>query len=172
MPRNYRLGRRQASVDRTASSILAATRELVAERGTQNATIAAIAGRAGVSRLTVYGRFGSKANLLAAVLPQAPPSTGDDLRKHLERTTSTWAGDPALFRNLPAADRLNEVPRQIAERLATDDRLRPGCSLKEAEDVIGALSSFATFDHLYKDGRRSIGAVVEILMRLAAAILA
>jgi hypothetical protein len=62
--------------------------------------------------------------------------------------------------------------RALAERLAAADQLRPGCSLKEAEDVIGTLTSFATFDRLYKDGRRSASAVAEILMRLVSAILA
>ena len=62
--------------------------------------------------------------------------------------------------------------RALAERLAASGQLRPGCSLKEAEDVIGALTSFPVFDRLHKDGRRSSAAVGEILLRLAAAILA
>ena len=49
--------------------------------------------------------------------------------------------------------------------------MRPGCSLKEAEDVIGALTSFGVFDQLHQDGRRSPASVADILMRLAAAIL-
>ena len=173
MPRTYRLGRRQASVDRTATSVVRAARELIAERGTRGVTVAAIASRAGVSRLTVYGRFGSKANLLAAIAPVATWTVTGDLRQHLEQTTAAWAQEPALYRNLPpGATRSTEAPRLIAERLAADDRLRPGCSLKEAEDVIAAVSSFATFDQLYKDGRRSGAAVIEILMRLASSILA
>jgi hypothetical protein len=51
------------------------------------------------------------------------------------------------------------------------DELRPGCSIKEAEDVIAALTSFEIFDRLYKDGRRSPAAVAEILARLASGIL-
>lgn len=65
-----------------------------------------------------------------------------------------------------------DAARHIAERLAATDRVRPGCSIKEAEDVIAALSSFAVFDRLHKDGRRSPAAVADILLRLAAAILA
>jgi hypothetical protein len=64
------------------------------------------------------------------------------------------------------------VSRQLAERLAANDELRPGCSIKEAEDVIAALTSFAFFDRLYKDGRRSPAVVAEILARLASGILA
>jgi len=60
----------------------------------------------------------------------------------------------------------------LAERLAAADLLRAGCSIKEAEDVVGAVTSFVVFDRLYKDGRRSQAAVVEILMRLASTIVA
>jgi hypothetical protein len=62
--------------------------------------------------------------------------------------------------------------RALAERLAAADQLRAGCSIKEAEDVIRAVTAFAVFDRLYKDGRRSQAAVVEILMRLVSTILA
>ena len=67
-----------------------------------------------------------------------------------------------------------DVPglRPLAERLADEDELRPGCSIKEAEDVIAALTSFAVFDRLHRDGRRSAAAVTEILGRLAGGILA
>src|SRR5260370_912687 len=72
----------------------------------------------------------------------------------------TAAGGPAALKD-----------RALAERLASADQLRPGCSLKEAEDVIGALTSFDVFDRLHQDGRRSSSAVADILMRLAGAIL-
>jgi hypothetical protein len=87
-----------------------------------------------------------------------------------------WATDPALFRRLPelglAESGSPGADHSLAEQLAAADQLRPGCSLREAEDVIGTLTSFATFDRLYKDGRRSAIAVAEILLRLASAILA
>jgi hypothetical protein len=60
----------------------------------------------------------------------------------------------------------------LAERLATHDQLRPGCSVKEAADVIGILTSFAVFDRLHQGGRRSTSAVAEILMRMAGEFLA
>ncbi|MGA8921934.1 MAG: hypothetical protein WB682_02230, partial [Candidatus Dormiibacterota bacterium] len=70
------------------------------------------------------------------------------------------------MRGEPEADRL------LAERMAAADRLRPGCSIKEAQDVIGVLTAFETFDRLHQDGRRSAAAVAEILMRLGGGILA
>ena len=176
--RAYRLGRRQASVDQTASSILAAASELVAG-GASQLNVGAVARKAGVSRLTIYNRFGSRAGLLEALAPHrrlSPPPPGDArdaLRQHLQQACSAWAANPALYRNLPAADREdNEACRALAERLAAADALRPGRSLKEAEDVLTALTTFAVFDRLHKDGRRSAAAVGEILMRLASEFLA
>ena len=175
----YRLGRRQASVDQTASSILAAASELVAGGHASQLNVGAVARKAGVSRLTIYNRFGSRAGLLEALAPHprlsAPPpgDARDALRQHLQQACGAWAANPALYRNLPAADREdNEACRALAERLAAADALRPGCSLKEAEDVLTALTTFAVFDRLHKDGRRSAAAVGEILMRLASEFLA
>src|SRR5690349_10799904 len=172
MPRSYRLGRRQAAVDRTYNAILDAARQLVTELGPAP-SVGAIARRAGVSRLTVYARFGSRAALLHALAPSLADHGGSDLRHHFERVCAAWAENPALFRHLQADDSGGAgAPRRIAEQLAASDALRPGCSVKEAEDVIAALGSFPVFDRLHKDGRRSPAAVTEILMRLAGAILA
>jgi hypothetical protein len=97
------------------------------------------------------------------------------LRDRITAACGVWSSDPALFRALPAmtspGDPAATKDRALAERLASADQLRPGCSLKEAEDVIGALTSFAVFDRLHQDGRRSSTAIAEILMRLAGAIL-
>ena len=174
--RAYRLGRRQASVDRTAETILTAARQLVAEGDA--ISVGAVARRAGVSRITIYNRFGSKSSLLQALIPHqrpVPEATGDAreaLRLHFEKTSAAWATSPGLFRNLPRVEQDADVHLRAAEALAAADALRPGCSIREAEDVIGALSSFAVFDRLHKDGRRSPAAVSDILMRLTGAILA
>ena len=184
MPRNYTLGRRQGAVDRTRLAILAAARELVAS-GAATLSTGAVARRAGVSRITVYNQFGSKAGLLRELATGArsraggeapePADARDQLRKRITDSCALWSSDPALFRRLPQIGDLEiETPnddRALAERLAAGDLLRPGCSLKEAGDVIGAITSFAVFDRMHKDGRRSQAAVVEILMRLVSTIL-
>lgn len=139
-----------------------------------------MAARAGVSRLTVYHHFGSRAGLLDALAP--PPAPGpelpaadplDFLRGRITGACSRWSADPALYRHLPARGRQGEpdADRGLAERLAAADRLRPGCSIKEAQDVIGVLTAFETFDRLHQDGRRTPATVAEMLMRLAGAIL-
>jgi AcrR family transcriptional regulator len=189
--REYRLGRRQAEVDRTRFRILAAARELVSELGPE-ASVGKVAKRAGVSRITVYNQFGSKAALLEALSAEAGPppagvATGDpasDLRLRIEQACAAWAADPRLHRQLAgralgaagvahgaAGVVINERPdHALAVRLAAFDRLRPGCSIKEAEDVIGTLTSFAVFDRLHKEGRRSVTAVAEILLRMASGL--
>ena len=183
-PRTYRLGRREEAVKRTRAAILAAARDLLASAGSSGLSAGAVARRAGVSRITVYNQFGSKDGLLRQLAAGAqrersqavkPADVRDELRHRIVESCVMWASDPALFRGLPgAATGELETPgedRSLAEHLAAAGELRPGCSLREAEDVIGALTSFAVFDRLHKDGRRSTSAVAEILQRLAAAIL-
>ena len=175
MPRSYRLGKRQPAVAATAHSILTAAGELVREGGTLS--VAAVARKAGVARITVYNRFGSREALLQALAPRARQvearqhSGRDALRRHLELVCERWAADPGLYRHLAEIES-GEDARLLAEKLAADDALRPGCSIREAEDVIATLSSFAVFDRLHRDGRRSAPAVADVLMRLSSAIVA
>jgi AcrR family transcriptional regulator len=183
-PRQYRLGRRQEAIDGTRSAILAAARQLVAEVGLES-SVGDVAERAGVSRITVYNQFGSKARLLEAVAADAGPERTpaaasdsdplDELRRRIDGSCAAWASEPGLHRQLHRHGRgqgpESEPDRALAERLAAGDRLRPGCSIKEAEDVIGIVTSFPVFDRLHKDGRRSTSAVAEILMRMASPVL-
>jgi AcrR family transcriptional regulator len=184
-PRSYRLGRREDAVGRTRAAILAAARTELASGDTASFSVDAVARGAGVSRITVYNHFGSKAGLLrelaggvrvtGAATPAGTAEPRDELHRRIDAACASWSTDPVLFRRLPAEVTAHlEAPghyRVLAERLANSGQLRPGCSLKEAEDVIGALTSFPIFDRLHKDGRRSPAAVAEILRRLAAAIL-
>jgi len=181
MTRTYRLGRRQPAIDRTLGSILAAARELVAEQPAAEVSVASIARRAGVSRITVYNRFGSRAGVFGALTPPRtlPAPRVEDpheaVRAFLRAATAAWSANPGLYRHLPAVHQVSTEPdevRALVERLAASDALRPGCSLREAEDVIAAICSFAVFDRLYRDGRRPASAVADVLMRLASGILA
>jgi AcrR family transcriptional regulator len=168
----------------TRARILAAARALVAGSPVGLPSVGAVAAAAGVSRLSIYHHFGSKAGLVAALAtearsverarPEGPlPAPADRLRVRIEEACARWATDPALFRHLPAAAEPAEADadRQLALSLVEADLLRPGCSVKEAEDVIGVVTSFAVFDRLHHDGRRSTSAVIEILIGLAGAIL-
>ncbi|HEY4889420.1 MAG TPA: helix-turn-helix domain-containing protein [Candidatus Dormibacteraeota bacterium] len=185
--RPYRLGRRQADVDRTRSAILSAARQLVSELGPES-SLGKVARRAGVSRITIYNQFGSKAGLVEALATELAPGRrglpaddvgadpSDELRRRIEQACSVWAADPDLYRQLQgrAREQSHEsaTVRALAERLAAGDLLRPGCSIKEAEDVIWILTSFPAFDRLHKSGRRSPSAVAEILLRMASGVMA
>lgn len=192
--RQYRLGRRRSEVELTRSRILAAARHLVSELGPES-SVGKVAQRAGVSRITVYNQFRSKAGLLEALAAEAgrPPAGTvlgeteadpiDELKLRIERACAAWAANPRLHRQLASrglgapggalgagggsSRERSDDDHALAERLAAHDRLRPGCSIKEAEDVIGILTSFHVFDRLHKDGRRSVTAVADILLRMA-----
>jgi AcrR family transcriptional regulator len=174
--------RRRALGSRSRAGILAAARRLIAGSDALP-SVGSVAAAAGVSRLTVYHHFGSKHGLfesMAAVWradegeanDSRPESAVSLLRGRIDAACARWARDPALFRRLPsAAETVPGAARELAERLGAADQLRPGCSLKEAEDVIAVVTSFAAFDRLHGDGRRSTSAVAEILGRMAAAVL-
>ena len=177
MPRAYVLGRRKAAVDRTAASIVAAARIELERAPVQALSIGAVARRAGVTRATVYNRFGSREGLIRALLPSAgaPGPINKDPRDAVHdffaSRCARWAASPTLFRNLASPDDTDGA-RRLAEELGRVDRLRAGCSIREAQDVLATLGSFPVFDRLHQDGRRSTSACTEILVRLAGGILA
>lgn len=162
----------RGTAERTRRSIMIAARDLL-RAGGKEPTVGEIAGRATVSRLSVYHHFGSRAGVLEAVASDArSPRPAADLHELIAGAVANWATDPPLFRRLAAAATIDSGPlHEVAVSLAAADRLRPGCSLKEAEDVLGVLTSFAAFDRLHQDSRRSTQAVTEILMRMAGSIL-
>ena len=69
--RPYRSERRREQAEQTRARILDAAGELFVEGGFAGTSVAAIAGRAGVSAETVYQAFGSKPALLDALVRRA-----------------------------------------------------------------------------------------------------
>jgi len=70
-PRGYRSPLRAAQAARTRASILDAAGALFMEKGWAGTTIAAIAGKAGVSNETIYAAFGNKAAILQQLIADA-----------------------------------------------------------------------------------------------------
>jgi AcrR family transcriptional regulator len=68
MARAYQMTARAESAERTAASILSATKELFATKAVADITLADIAARAGVTVQTVLRRFGDKDSLFAAAI--------------------------------------------------------------------------------------------------------
>lgn len=90
--RSYTLKRRAQRQDETRARILDATVELHEELGPRNATISAIAERAGVQRLTVYRHFSDDTALFMACTahwlarnPPPDPAIWRDVRGPAER---------------------------------------------------------------------------------------
>ena len=73
-PRPYRMQQRLAGMDATRARIVEAARETLA--GEEHFTLDAVARRAGVARLTIYDRFGSREALVEAVFDDLAEAGG------------------------------------------------------------------------------------------------
>ena len=118
--RKYTKRARAAGEERTRASILSAALELWAEIGPAETTIAAIARRAGVQRLTVYRHFEDDANLVVSAWavfterhppPDAAawatlPSPTKRLRRALRTVYEYYAGSAPVLAHV-----LHDAPR-------------------------------------------------------------
>jgi AcrR family transcriptional regulator len=199
-PRRYRLGQRQAAVDQTRARVLAAARELLmASGGFAGFTIDAVAGRAGVARMTVYYQFGSKVGLLEALCDSLAarggmeqlagafrqPAPLDALAEFVAVFGRFWGSDRLVTRRLHGLAALDPDFEQVL--LARQGRRREGLgvlvrrlaeqhgrpapeALEEAVDVLHTLTSFESFDSL-AGPTRSPEQVVPLVQRLVRAAL-
>jgi AcrR family transcriptional regulator len=194
-PRRYQLGKRAAAVAETRARIVEAARAVFSEDGFHRAAVDEVARRADVSRATVYYQFGSKLGLVAAVLDDIERSGGlerviasaglpdavEATRRSFEEGSRFWAADHVLVRKLiglaaadPATRRLVQerdrnrltLVTRLAERLAEQRRLRPGCSVEEAVQTLWLLSSFEAFDQLHPGHALDADAVAALLFQL------
>ncbi len=173
--------RRTRTSDVTRSRILDAARDLAVEQDFSAFTMEAVAERAGVSRLTVYYQFGSKADLLEALLDhlagrgrvdrlpeafrEADPLVG--LSRFIEVFCGFWASDPVGIRRirgwatvapeLDAARGRDAWQRQGLEVLLGRIRQRYGKPTREelpwVADVLHALLSPESYEKLAVAGR-------------------
>jgi AcrR family transcriptional regulator len=86
----------RADAVRNRERVLAAARELFAERGVENVTMEEVARRAGVAKGTVFHRFGDRSGLALALLDDEERAIQDAL----------LGGEPPLGPGAPALDRL------------------------------------------------------------------
>src|SRR5438105_8171177 len=193
--RAYRLGKREAAVRRTAEEIVAAAYRLFSAGGFHNVGMEEIAEAAGVSRGTVYYRFGSKRRLFEAVIQY-----GDDLGGGAELFEAFQAEDAleALQRSLVAGFRLYAFERdfiakafwlgetdadigsameakegarrfamtQLASRLESQGRLRPGVTAEDVFETLWLLTSFQAFDVMFKGAGLAPEAIAERFFQL------
>jgi AcrR family transcriptional regulator len=191
--------RQDAQPSRTR--ILGAARELLtAEEGFAGLNIDAVARQAGVTRMTIYYQFTSKAGLLEALfddlaargrlaerLPAAhqQPDPLDALAELITAFVDFWSSDRLVLRRLRSLaaldpdleqavrardERRREQLRSIVRRLA-DQRGGPAAEASdETVDILHTLTSFETFDTL-AGTTRSPADVAPIVNRLARAAL-
>ena len=132
-PRPYRLGQRGAAMEETRARVLMAAWELIlGEDALAGFTLESVARQAGVTRMTVYHRFGSKRGLLEALfddmgrrgrlgerLPDAfaRPDALEALQAYIEAFCDFWESDRALNRRLRGFAALDqEFAAAIASR--------------------------------------------------------
>jgi len=194
--RRYVQRRRAETAKQTRERILAAARESLRSGLLGAVRVDDIARAAGVARSTVYVLFESRAGLFDALasdlleragfariqaafgLPDARAALLESLRAAAE----VYAGEAELARAIltlasidpdaAAAVRRFERGRwpgmqALAGRLGGEGHLRDGLARSEAAEILWVLTSFATFDQLYRERELSTDATADRLIRLA-----
>jgi AcrR family transcriptional regulator len=194
--RRYVQRRRAESAAQTRDRILAAARASLRSGPLGAVRIDEIAREAGVARSTVYVLFGSRAGLFDALatdlLERAGferiastfrlPDARDALLESLAAAAQVYATEPDLARSIltlaatdpdaAAAVRRFEHGRwpgmrRLAGRLETQGHLRSDVSRDEAAQVLWILTSFGTFDQLFRERGLSAAATAQRLQAMA-----
>jgi AcrR family transcriptional regulator len=137
--RRYRSERRQEQADQTRARVLDAAEAVFRQRGYERASIAAIAGEAGVADETVYAHFKNKRTLLGELVQRA-----------------VRGGDP---RPVPEQD----TPRALAAVTDQREQLR-----LFAADIVLRLERAAPLVAIVAGASRSHPELAELLTRLHA----
>jgi AcrR family transcriptional regulator len=190
------MGKRAVTKAATRQRILDAAEELIVESGVHDTSLQAVARRARSTRATVYHQFGSREELLLAVMNEALDRADvREVRKALQHRDAAqamrgmiraacrfWAGEYALFaqmRGLAAIDpgmavvvEAKEGVRRghmtnLAYRLEEQGCLRAGCSQRKALDTLLFVTSFEAFDELYGRAKMAPEAVASMLVDAA-----
>lgn len=197
-PRPYRLGRREADAEKTRARIVAAARRLLlSPRGFAQFSIDAVAREAGVARMTVYYRFGSRRGLLQGMFDDLAARGGIGklrdafrnpdpiaaLSEFISVFTRFWSSgrlvirrlhgqgviDPALGEALrEREERRREGLRVLVQRIAEKEGRPNAAAFDDVVDTLFTLTSFETFDSLARGKRRSAD-VMALVQRLALA---
>lgn len=179
-PRSYDAPQRRADAEATRTRILEAARALIGGKGDlEGFSMETVARKAGVSRMTVYYQFQSKAGLLEALadhlaarggmsrlrlaFTEADPEVA--LRRLVETFVRFWASDRMTLRRLRAMAVVSpsasagprnrdawrrEAVATIAGRFAGRRRVP-----ESVIDLLTTLTGFETYDALAGAGRSS-----------------
>lgn len=173
---------RTEQVERTRQDILRAARDVIVARGYHGAGLDQVATAAGLTRVTVHRRFGTKAGLLDALAGDLAVRSGVVPAVRAARRSADpavacagtaralcrlWAADPDLMRRLVGLAAVDpELAPVVAGRerwrhrqvdgcvraLAAAGRLRAGITTRAALATARAVTSFPTWDELTGPG--------------------
>ena len=122
--------------DQVRAAVLAATRDLVAERGPDGFSVRDIAGRAGVNHALVHRHFGTKADVLeqvlaveaeavvTAVAESGLPTSGQAPGEVVARLLDVLAGRPTYWRAMVHA--VLDAPEAVTPGTASTTELFSG----------------------------------------------
>jgi AcrR family transcriptional regulator len=187
---------RAESAAETRRRVIEVTRELLARAPLQSVGLPEIAAEAGVARSTIYLAFGSREGLMLAVAEDLLERGGfarigealrdADVVRGFERSMRVamelYSQEHAVGRALlslaavdrdasSAAARLDrgrrEAMRRLAERMRAEGVLRKEVTVDEAADVLWVITSFDTFDQLYRGRNLSPADVGARLLAMA-----
>jgi AcrR family transcriptional regulator len=181
-PRPYRLGLREKAMEETRARVIAAARELIlGEDALAGFSLDAVARKAGVTRMTVYHRFGSKRGLLEALFDTmgARGSLGERLsevfsqpdplaafRGYIDIFCDFWEIDRVMNRRLRGFAALDEefaaaiayryerrhhAIEFLLSRLAKEERAASATISEEQVQTVLALTGFEFYDVLAGD---------------------
>lgn len=180
--RSYRADtRRTDRAGATRRRITDAVAALMAEGAFHESTVEQVAQRAGVSRATLYGHFGSRLDLIDGICERfdenpallaireavGAPDPDSAVTGTIANAVAFWSSEDPILAQLygvaavdPAArefvgrqrdDRRGEMTRLTA-RLARDGWLRPGMTAAGALPLVMVLTSYETFCELRRAG--------------------
>jgi AcrR family transcriptional regulator len=188
-PRPYRSAARKAAADETRARILAAAQALM--RSGKPCSMAAVAKRARVSRVTIYHQFESKQRLIDAAFDDVAEKGGlfslsrvfamsdfkAALREFVHVFCTFWNGNAGLIHSVNAAAADPDVTASARER---NERRRQALTAlvsrmaganSELVDVLFVLTSWETYKELARPGRTAADAE-RLVQRAVDAVLA
>jgi AcrR family transcriptional regulator len=194
--RRYVQRRRAESAQQTRERVLDAARSSLRSGPLNAVKVDDIAREAEVARSTLYVLFGSRAGLFEALAVDLLEHGGFDrlvkafrlpdartaLLESLRAGTEAYANEPDLARSIltlaatdpdaAAAVRRFEHGRwpgmrNIAGRLESQGHLRDDLSRDEAAQILWVLTSFATFDQLFRERGLTAAGVTDRLRAMA-----
>lgn len=180
------VSRRQRRRSDSHERILAAVRSLLEDGTFHETTVEEVAERAGVSRATLYGHFGSRLGLVDAMCESFDANPAlvalrgtDDLDLWLERLVDFWATEEKVLVQLYGAAAVDPAARALVERQTRDRYGELGALLRalgrddgDALASLAVLTSFETYLELRRRLGKSKRHVVAVLQQKARTLLA